>query len=357
MQQLDNILTAGQRLIQKAQGVGSSAKTVRGALAYLRSQHTPAIPGLVALGKAAHTSSGIRYDRRIDFDRVLGWSHAARVSSRATALVAGLSGTTPCELLDAVQTASMHMTGDMRKAAHECVRQKIARCLERSLKGDWPYRTSASGWAGGQHSLEVFIADAPGAAGWSTRVWSSNGKWSGTNSSAQLAITERCIRTLGHSLIEGGLIAVDAECVGNREYRVVWVEQSRGFDLKLVEGWLIRGYHVAGGTLEIARKKATKARVRQAIERRVARLQGQVDSGTYDLSTVMVSRDDSIKAGNCSAGTKAFMKRFEQTIAGRKALPADELLGLERSPYSLAAVTYALARTQHNADVAFSAAL
>jgi hypothetical protein len=356
MPQIDIVQTPGQKLIQKAQNLGSVAKTFRGALAFLRSQTTPAIPGLAALGTATHPSNRLRRDRKIDFDLKLGCSHADRLARQAASLIPGLTATSPDALLEEGAAACTHMTGDLQLTMRRQLLRTIARRLERSLLNDWPYRASASTWAGGYHSVGVNIGDTPAASGGSARVWSANKKWSGTNSSARLTITERCVRTLGYSIIESGLIAVDAECVGNREYQVAWVEQARGFDLKLVSGWLIKGYHVTGGTLEDARRKVAKVRLQQAIERRVARLQGEVDSGRYDLSTVMVSRDDSIQAGNCAAGTNAFVKRFMAVIAGRKQIPADELLRLERSQHSLAAVTYALARNQHDAEIALDAA-
>lgn len=44
------------------------------------------------------------------------------------------------------------------------------------------YRRSQSGWAGGEHYAGSYISPHPTISGWSDRVWSDNGKWSGSNS-------------------------------------------------------------------------------------------------------------------------------------------------------------------------------
>jgi hypothetical protein len=181
----------------------------------------------------------------------------------------------------------------------------------------------------------------PDAKCWSNRAWSRNGKWSGTNSSAKLSITARCYETFGSNLIIGGLVTLDCEPVGVREYRATWAEQGMGFALKVVQGWFIRGYHVEGGTLEAARRKEEKARRERLAARQVAKL----GMAGVDLSQVWVTRGDSVRAGNCSAGTDSFINRYADALGGRSSIPADELLRLSDDQYTRAAVLRAAIRT------------
>ena len=158
---------------------------------------------------------------------------------------------------------------------------------------------------------------------------------------ALLSVTPRCYDALGSNLIIGGLVTLDCEIVGVREYRATWAEQAKGFALKVVEGWLIRGYHVEGGTLEAARRKAEKARRERLATLQVAKL----GMAGVDLSQVLVSRADSVRAGNCAAGTNSFINSHADVLAGRTGIPADELLKLVDDSYTRAAVLRDVTRT------------
>ncbi len=345
---------AANAILNKAHERGSTAKTVRGALAFLKATPTGALAGLVELDVRARREHPANPGHRIDFDQVLGnFSHAGRIQHRAARIVAACpKDISPQELLDRVGAAASMLTADARAAVRAMALAFISRRLVSVLQAAWQYRASQSCWAGGEHNIQVIIADVPMARGGSSRAWSRNGKWSGTNSYASLTITERCVGALGYELFVGGLLTVDAEPVGPREYRVVWVEQSRGFELKLVDGWLIRGHHVRGGSLRTARDKARKARLETTLKQRAHRLEHTLTSGTYDLAAIMVCRDDSIGAGNCAPGTDAFIQRFEAILNNRPEISVADLLRLERSPHTLAASRYALARWLHEREYA-----
>jgi hypothetical protein len=204
---------------------------------------------------------------------------------------------------------------------------------------DYPYSVSTTSWAGGNHTTSWSIGDAPSASCDTEKAWSKNGKWSGSNTSAFLTVTRRAAIELNCNMIIGGLVTLDLERVGNREYKAVWAEQSRGHSLKIVEGWLIRGYHVAGGTLENARKKAAKAReasLKSALETRAKK---HIER---NLNKIWVCFDDSIAAGNCSAGTNSVKKRIDSELGGDVcAVRADILLKFSDSVYARRAIQYA----------------
>lgn len=105
-----------------------------------------------------------------------------------------------------------------------------------ALSAGWPYRWSHSRWAGGEHDLRVHVDDAPSVDAGSSRVWSDNGKWAGTNSYAHIAITARAVM-LAPTLILDGRVVVDAHPDG----RVAWLEQTAGFSLRVVAGFLVNG--------------------------------------------------------------------------------------------------------------------
>jgi len=335
-----NHQTAAQRIIEKAQARGSHAATAKGALAYLLSNLPLPIPGLAYLSGRTDYRPQADTTRRPNWDRVVSWTHDERAEKRAAEIAERILKKRPARPFSKVHAACRKLTADIGKRVTKHIERRIGRLLAQALAKSWPYSRSTSSWAGGHHYVEVDIGDAPIAKCSSDRVWSRNKKWSGTNSSACLSITPRCYEAFGSNLIIGGLITLDCEVVGVREYRAMWAEQGKGFALKVVQGWIIRGYHVEGGTLEAARRKAEKARRERLAVRQVAKL----GMAGVDLSQVMVTRADSIRAGNCPAGTASFINRHADVLGGRTSIPADQLLQLVDDQYTRAAVLRAITR-------------
>lgn len=134
------------------------------------------------------------------------------------------------------------------------------RRIARKLRcNDYPYRISGTRFDGGYHTTNWYVTDNP--ADISVRTWSDNRKWSGNDTFAYITVCTRVLRYLSPSnIVIGGLITLDLEPVGVREYRAAWVEQSRGFSLKIVRGYIIRGYHVRTDNIDVARRRAKTAR-------------------------------------------------------------------------------------------------
>jgi len=334
-------LTTAQRIIRKAAQTGSQATTVAGALAYLRTHLPPPLAGLMHL-RSPESHRPAREPRECGPDsRTPGvaWNHDARAERRARTLVDRLIKTTPERAFSALARRKGHLTPDILERAKRLLRQVIAGRLGEHLLAHWPYRRSGSAWAGGGHTVTVTIGAEPAARGGSERAWSRNGKWSGTNSYANLCVTPRCYEALGTGLAIDCLVTLDCEAVGRREYAAAWAEQGRGFALRVVRGWIVRGYHVAGGTLEAARRKAAKARRERLATLYIER----VGLKGLDLARLLVKRADSLAAGNCAAGTDSFIRSHR--LEDRGSVPANELLALADNVETRAAVLRAAVRT------------
>lgn len=142
-----------------------------------------------------------------------------------------------------------------------------------------------------------------------------------------------------------GLLTLSADLVEDRDgievFRSSWVRQGRGYDLHCESGCIARHVHPFGGAVttyhspkgdpkaavaglrrkmtaqaipadvqtERARQTAAKRTERQA--RQLGRLVERVVSWDLgEIRHVVVSRADSIRAGNCEPGTDQFIARF-----------------------------------------------
>ena len=213
------------------------------------------------------------------------------------------------------------------------------RRLGSALLLDWPLRRSTSSWAGGGHSVVVSLAAVPSCSGQSEKAWSDNGKWSGSDSSASLHVTPGALIWFPTLRSADGSIILDAERVGAREYRISWVSQARGFDLKTEHGWLIRGYHSTRKTLASARAEVSAARSKAA---NVARASVKPSKRLYiDLA-------DSLAAGNCRSMSEQFAAQVWRDIgaSGPCAVRADVVIGMRDDTFTRRALA---AATQHHA--------
>lgn len=122
------------------------------------------------------------------------------------------------------------------------------------LKSNFPYREASGKWAGGNTSINVYTRTGYDceAKGTSHRVWSDNGKWRGLDAEYNFYIQENEILT-----VIGGLVTVY-----NKKYEksfvkpCTWFEQSKGFELRTVKGFLVGSYHAEAKTKESAIKGA-----------------------------------------------------------------------------------------------------
>lgn len=139
------------------------------------------------------------------------------------------------------------------------------------------YKVSQSGWAGGEHATNVRIGH-PAASGSSSRVWSKNGKWSGSNSSHTFTVPLDWLARVANrgmaSVFER--LCLDAEPIPGpwpqgvtKAERVILVEQGRGFEVTAVPYVYVVAYDhpMIGKTLASAYRAACREIVLSAAQR------------------------------------------------------------------------------------------
>lgn len=220
--------------------------------------------------------------------------------------------------------------------------------LKNNFRANWPLRRSESKWAGGGHSVSIDLADfaAPhqvSASGGSTRAWSDNGKWSGSDSYAQLIISERALRAFPTLRAHGGEIILDAELVEPRIYKIKTLENGRGFELVVIDAWLIRNFCSTKKSLAAAKKEAAAAR--QAALSTAIRTRSNRRGLRAEYSSTWVGAEDSVRGGNCKIETARMAARLELLLGGQiGAVRADYLLSIRDDLYTRRAVRAAQLR-------------
>lgn len=261
---------AYKSIVEFARARGCVAETTEGARRFLLNRHPPALAGLIHLNHPAWW----RTSRRPEVSP-LGWNnHAARVAAFVRCVAAACS---PCPAWGEYLASVHHpLTADSVTALEEKTYRVWLELTKAKLEHMKPYRRAQSDayYAGGIHFITLQLGEIPAAFGGSQRGWGRGGQWSGLASYNDFTVTRRCLQATRGELLVANLLTVDCELLGLREYRATWVEQGRGFSLKLVTGFIIRGQHVRAATLAHARKKAQREREKQAqalLERRLKR--------------------------------------------------------------------------------------
>lgn len=213
------------------------------------------------------------------------------------------------------------------------------------------YRQAEGRWAGGETGVHVSVGDTPSASGQGVRARSKNGKWRGLNAELRVTVSPSWrSRVLGvPGLVDaGGLLTTHAEQLAPDAWSASWVEQSRGFDLKVVSGVILRtedGSFVHARTLPAARRVARQRADLEATYRRLAELEAAafarrtardraraelVAMATNEMvdryGTVTVTLADSKRAGNCESGTRSWVERH---LPGRTEATVGELLAID----------------------------
>lgn len=201
------------------------------------------------------------------------------------------------------------------------------------------YRLANSAWVGGENEIKVVVAEEPSAVAESRKVWHRKHAWSGTELEVRLSISpnwRRSVADCGLAVLDGLLTTHAGAAVtdGDLEaYPASWVRRGRGLSIRAETGWIARhrpsgtAYHLPGGEAAKAiaalrRKMRNQAipqsekdeRRRRRTEIQRHRLQRLVEKlarhDLGDVGDVVVTRRDSIKAGNCEPGTDEFIDEF-----------------------------------------------
>lgn len=201
------------------------------------------------------------------------------------------------------------------------------------LKAD--YRYAIGTWAGGNNSWTVTLGDAPAISGDSKKVWSKNGKWSGLNGIFSATVPANWIRTVekpGLAVVDGlftlAARKTDSPWKGAESWKAVWAVQSRGFALNLETGYIFRYRGVLTHAQSIA------AAQRQIKKIRLSKLLARLDGDVSKFGDTLVTRRDSLHAGNCETGTDSWIATH---LPGRDSATVAELLAIGKENPRVAA--------------------
>ena len=352
-------------VIARAQRAGSSATTLRGACRFLSALPAPRA-GYTRYVMSAEDVLEYRYTRRgericaglglpTDYSDRCSVMHSAvafAAAHGAPAISPRLIGQLLSRHTWPAATIERYALNQVGLRSGLCATlDAAARAAQADLQSDWPLKKSQSSWAGGGHTVAVrWVLDPTrvGCRGGSERVWSDNGKWSGSNSAASLTVSVRALQQYPTLRTRDGQIVLDYEPIAGhpRTAKIAWVEQGRGFDLKITSGYLIRGYHVQAASVEQAEKKVRairQAACAVAIKARLTKLQDRREYGH-----IWVGLADSLAGGNCPSGSEQYRQQLSRELGGEiGGIRADALLARRRDTYTLRAVRAALVRSGH----------
>lgn len=121
----------------------------------------------------------------------------------------------------------------------------------------------------------------------------------------------------------GGLLTVFNKKKYNRNniVKCTWFVQTRGFELKQIDGFIYKEHHITAKNELDALSKIKKIREKSAKILFTKRIFQNID-----LKRIWVTFEDSIKAGNCVSGTKNFAGKNNIDIENIGAVRADYLL-------------------------------
>ena len=233
------------------------------------------------------------------------------------------------------------------------------------------YRLASGSWVGGENRIEVKLDPTPAADAVSREVWHRKHAWKGTNLDVRLTVSP----TWRRSVVDRGLAVLDGLLTTHARklrqdgdvtaYAASWVRQGRGLSIRSESGVIAfdrqsgTAFHhadgdAAGAINGLRRKLRNQAipqgekdegrRRRQEAQRaRLERLGGKLARHDLaDVGHVIVTREDSLRAGNCVPGTDQFIDtlfpdRISATIAEiAAAVGQTDLTGLDQAELTLA---------------------
>jgi len=242
--------------------------------------------------------------------------------------------------------------------------------LVREAWDECGYRQSESNWAGGEHEVRVRVADdrRPDCGGWADKAWSSNGKWSGSNSVHSITVrSDWESEVFGRGLaVVDGLFTLDAHPVEVPDsvagdvvelYDATWAVQSKGVGVRSERGLIAvsdEGWRFHASSTRALRRGYNR-RARQEADAEVARLSSTRDAEEFLARLeegerhLEVTLADSSAAGNCSTGSRDWAARH---FRGRKTATVEEVIRVayhsgDRVRFVVAAALAAICRHRH----------
>ena len=239
--------------------------------------------------------------------------------------------------------------------------------LERILQSDespiWRilcihYRLPSSRWIDGAGTdLTVKIGE-PEVYTSKNTVWHHRKPWRGTALDITIFVPANWRSSvLAAGLADaGGLLTLSATRVAEDAWEASWLAQGRGYEFWVEHGYIVRvvdGTYVHSRSLKRARAIADE-RAKAWVEKiRLRELRDTLSSMTREqiattFGDVPITLHDSIRAGNCSVGTRQWCARWAD---GRTSGTIRDVLetGAPLDEYLMRAITVAIARQRASA--------
>jgi len=95
-----------------------------------------------------------------------------------------------------------------------------------------------------------------------------------------------------------------------------WFTQSKGNNVNVVNGYIVRGYHIEKtnqiNTLDKAINQVLQIRRNAAKEIKLKRMFNLINKNELknELKKIWITKQDSISAGNCKHGTQEFINNY-----------------------------------------------
>lgn len=267
----------------------------------------------------------------------------------------GVSKLTSAQKIEVEAAVKRNQERAHRKFATEHTDKSIVPQLEATRKKELKnylyayvvnhYRHSTSSWAGGMTDMKIHISHAPNACGSSKKVFSRNGKWSGSNTNLEITVQpawRKYIGSLPGLAWAGGMLTTHAAAISNDCWQASWVVQKRGFNLGVKSGFIVKvGENFFHGKTEAAaRKLAYRAKCENSTSDRLL-LIATGEQLIVEFGDVVVKKSHSLKV-NCETGTVHWIERY---FPGRESATIKELIAADGSnPNVVAACKVAIRR-------------
>jgi len=257
-----------------------------------------------------------------------------------------------------------------QRAREQCPRDPLAksgrflRRLERILQSDespiWRilcihYRLPSSRWIDGAGTDLTVKIGKPEVYTNKSTVWHDRKPWRGTALDITLLVPANWRSSvLAAGLADaGGFLTLSATRIAEDAWEADWLAQGRGYEFWVEHGYIVRavdGTYVHSFSLKRARAIADE-RAKAWVEKiRLRELRDTLSSMTREqiattFGDVPITLHDSIRAGNCSVGTRQWCARW---AAGRTSGTVRDVIetGAPLDEHLLRALAVAIARAK-----------
>ena len=274
----------------------------------------------------------------------------------------GKSRLSPAEAAEVRAAVERHKQRQLKPTRFVAEPGRFLRRLERILQSDespiWRilcihYRLPSSRWIDGAGTDLTVKIGKPEVYTNKSTVWHHRRPWRGTALDITILVPANWRSSvLAAGLADaGGFLTLSATRIAEDAWEADWLAQGRGYEFWVEHGYIVRavdGTYVHSFSLKRARAIADE-RAKAWVEKiRLRELRDTLSSMTREqiattFGDVPITLHDSIRAGNCSIGTRQWCARWAD---GRTSGTIRDVLetGAPLDEYLMRAITVAIAR-------------